>query len=243
MENHKSGYNALNRGGAMNVFIGYDSREQAAYEVAKASLLRSASAPVDVYPLEAGDLYRRHLLWRPVEKVTGVMWDHLSDAAQSTEFATSRFLVPFIQRTGWALFVDSDVVFLADVAELFALADPKYAVMCVKHLPLACEPTKMDAQPQQPYYRKNWSSVMLVNCDHPAHLRLSLPMVNYWPGALLHRFAWLRDEEIGALPPEWNWLVSVQPKPETPKLAHFTLGTPDMVGDCEHAEIWRNYAL
>lgn len=224
------------------VYIGYDQREHVAYEVARDSLVRRASIPVTIHKLDLVELYRQRLLWRPVERRDGVLHDHLSDAPQSTEFAISRFVVPFLQRSGWALFVDCDVVFLGDVAELFAMARSEYAVMCVKHPMLTGGAVKMDAQPQLAYTRKNWSSVMLVNCDHPAHHRLSLAMLNQWPGALLHRFAWLRDEEIGELPPAWNWLCGLTSKPDAPKLAHFTLGTPDMIGDCAHAEIWQDAA-
>lgn len=222
--------------------MGWDSREDAAYQVAQKSCQANASRRVEVIPLRAADLYERRLLWRPVERDDGQMVDHLSNAPQSTEFATSRFLVPFIQRSGWALFTDCDMVFLGDVAELFALADDRYAVMVVKHQHNPIETTKMDGQPQTAYYRKNWSSVMLWNCDHPAHHRLTLGMVNWWPGSCLHRFCWLKDEEIGSLPAEWNWLVGVQPKPATPKIAHFTLGCPCLPGWTakEHDELWLN---
>ena len=52
----------------------------------------------------------------------------------STEFTFSRFLVPYLQNyRGWAIFCDSDFIFLNDIDELFSLADSKYAVMCVQH--------------------------------------------------------------------------------------------------------------
>lgn len=41
--------------------------------------------------------------------------------------------MPHLAQTGWALFVDSDVVFLDDVAELFDQVDDSKAVMVVKH--------------------------------------------------------------------------------------------------------------
>lgn len=223
------------------VYVGFDPAEERAYRVAVASCIRHTAGKVQIHPLDADDLYDRKLLWRPVERrQDGQMIDHLSGAAQSTSFATSRFLIPSIQRTGWALFVDSDVVFLADVDELFAQADPRYAVMCVQHHHGGTEGTKKVGMAQIPYPRKNWSSVMLWNCDHPANLRLTLGIVNWWPGAILHRLAWLRDEEVGQLPAAWNWLVGVQPRPEAPKLAHFTLGGPWLAGwpGAEHDELW-----
>lgn len=222
------------------VYIGWDQRETEAYAVAENSLTRHASGPVDIKPLKLHQLYEERLLWRPVERVTDRMYDHLSDAPMSTEFAISRFLVPILQRSGWALFVDCDVVFLGDVSELFALAEDRFALMCVKHDHLPEVGVKMDGQLQVPYVRKNWSSVMLLNCDHPAWHRLTLQMVNHYPGDLLHRFCWLRDKEIGALPLAWNWLVGLEPKPEVPKLAHFTMGGPwlkDWQG-APHDELW-----
>lgn len=224
----------------MKVFIGWDEREQEAYEVAEHSLRAQASCDVDVEPLKAEELFQRRMLWRPITTAVRQVRDHLSDAPQSTEFATSRFLVPLLHRTGWALFTDCDVVFLGDVAELEQYCDPKYAVLCVKHNHRPAAETKMDGQIQTAYPRKNWSSVCLWNCDHVANARLDLGMVNWWPGILLHRFSWLKDEEIGELPPEWNWLVGEQPRPENPKIAHFTSGGPWLPdwGKHDHDEVW-----
>ena len=134
--------------------------------------------------------------------------------------------MPILAQSGWALFTDSDVVFFADVAELLEIADPRFAVMCVQHSYAPNTHTKMDGQIQTRYPRKNWSSVMLFNCDHPANRRLSLVDVQERRGFDLHQFYWLNDAEIGALPPEWNWLVGEQMRPQVPKIAHFTLGGP-----------------
>lgn len=214
------------------IYVGWDSREVDAYDVAVRSLKRHSSHNLCVTPLKLRDLELQGLMRRPLRRFVdhGInalqTWDVISDATVSTEFAASRFLVPALARTGWALFVDCDVVFLADVAELFALADPDKAVMCVQHPAFEATGTKMDGQAQQGYLRKNWSSVMLFNCDHPKNLGLTLDAVNTWPGRDLHRFRWLDDHDIGMLPAEWNWLVNVQPRPKNPKLAHFTLGGP-----------------
>lgn len=222
------------------VYVGYDRREALAYKVACDSIQRRASQQVALRRVDAAELYQRRLLWRPVESDGDVRIDHLSNAPQATDFAMARFCVPFMQRSGWALFVDCDVVALADVAELFALADPRYAVMVVKHDHWGEEGSKMCGQPQMSYRRKNWSSVVLWNCEHRANLRLTPEIVNGWRGLQLHQFCWLADDEIGALPPEWNWLVGVQAMPETPCLAHFTLGGPWLPGwsGALHDEIW-----
>lgn len=219
------------------VYIGFDSRERESYEVARKSLLKHASIPVHITPLSSVRLAEAGLLRRP-QDTRGQRYDILSNAPASTEFAISRFLVPLLAQTGWALFCDSDVVFLGDVAELLRVADPKYAVMVVKHDHCPAEKEKMDGQQQLVYGKKNWSSVMLFNCDHPANKRLSLVDIQERRGLDLHQFYWLSESEIGELPAEWNWLVDVQPKPQEPRLAHFTLGTPEIGVFSEHSQIW-----
>lgn len=221
----------------LRCYIGFDSREPKSYEVAAASLRRHSSEPVQITPLKIDKLAETGLLRRP-QDTRGQRYDFLSNAAASTEFAISRFLVPILAQTGWALYAESDQVFIGDVAELFALSDPKYAVMCVKHRHEPTGKLKMDGQSQVAYPRKNWSSLMLFNCDHPANKRLSLADVQERRGLDLHAFYWLSDEEIGALPVEWNWLVNVDPMPEHPKVAHFTLGTPELGVSSPHDGLW-----
>lgn len=211
---------------AVKVFLGWDSRETVAYDVAAFSLLRRSSIPVAITPLRLSSLQQSKLLTRQTELREGKMWDVISEAPQSTEFAISRFLTPLLGQSGWALFADCDVLFLDDVRKLFALADPQYAVMCVKHEHIPTEHTKMDGQLQTTYARKNWSSVMLFNCDHPANAKLDLTMINELPGRDLHRFCWLDDSHIGALPSQWNWLVGVSKAADDIALAHYTLGGP-----------------
>jgi lipopolysaccharide biosynthesis glycosyltransferase len=190
-----------------------------------------------VTPLKADTLAASGLLRRSQDHRGGI-YDLHSNAPCATEFAISRFLVPHLAQKGWALFVDSDVVFVSDVAELFALADPRYAVMCVKHSMPDSGTKKMDGQVQTRYPRKNWSSVMLINADHPANRRLSLQDVNERPGRDLHAFYWLHDDEIGSLPKEWNVLVGVDDMPEYPKILHWTLGTPELNADAPYAHLW-----
>lgn len=174
----------------------------------------------------------------------GTLWDEISGAPMATEFALSRFLAPLLAQSGWCAFLDCDTVTLDDIAKLFALAKAEYAVMCVQHGVLEGRAYKMDGQVQLPYHRKNWSSAMLFNCDHPANKALTLDLINRAPGRDLHRFCWLDDCCIGRLPAEWNWLVGVNPRPSEPKLAHFTLGGPWLPGWVahEHDELWLSAA-
>jgi hypothetical protein len=118
-------------------------------------------------------------------------------------------------------------------------ADPDKAVMVVKHNHYGSG-LKMAGMQQTAYQRKNWSSVMLFNCEHPANKRLSLRDVNERPGRDLHAFYWLHDSEIGDLPEQYNWLVGVQEKPESPKIAHYTLGGPWLKGwePAAHDDLW-----
>lgn len=225
----------------MRAFIGYDPSEESAFTVAAKTLLQTSG--IEAEPLVEQKLRVQGMLWRPVDR-RGRMHDLVSNADQATEFAISRFLVPFLCQTGWALFMDCDMVVLRDVRSMIeqsgATLGGHKAVYVVQHNHQPREALKMGGQAQLAYPRKNWSSVMLFDCDHPANRRLSLHDVNTRPGRDLHAFYWLHDSEIGELPAEWNWLVGVQPKPERPAIAHFTLGGPFTPGwkGAEHDELW-----
>jgi len=210
------------------IYMGYDQREEVAYRVAEHSIRRRAENVI-VNPLKLDDL--SDILTRPVEHKDGKLWCPISQAPMATEFAISRFCVPFLHSEvaaiGWALFMDCDMLCQGDINELFALADDQYAVMVVKHNHQTGALSKMDGQIQSYYNRKNWSSVILWNCGHPSNRNLTLEALNTWPGRDLHAFKWLKDEEIGELPREWNWLVDVTTgDPNEAKLLHFTLGGP-----------------
>lgn len=231
------------------VFIGYDPREQDAFAVASESLRRLSSVPVDIMAVDLKVLQDRGLYQRPMEKRDGRLYDLISDAPMSTEFAISRFFVPLLARQycddpwDWALFMDCDVMLRTDVRELFNLADPKKAVQCVQHVQEKGAAIKMDGQLQTFYARKNWSSVMLFNVNHPALSVLTPMKINTWTGRALHGFNWLADTLLGELPEEWNHLVGVnEPMPDA-KLVHFTLGIPRMLGyrNCEHSAEWWRY--
>jgi hypothetical protein len=223
-----------------SAWIGYEPREAEAFAVTRRTL-RQHSAGVSIHALHLDTLRRAGLYTRPTSSVRGQMWDDISDAPMATEFAISRFLVPHMAERGWALFLDCDMLVRHDVGELFALADPSKAVMCVQHEHVPTEQTKMDGQAQTRYARKNWSSVMLFNCDHPANKALTLELVNTVPGRDLHRFCWLTDDLIGALPSKWNWLAGVTESNDDPAIVHYTLGTPNMPGHerAPYANEWR----
>ncbi len=226
----------------MNYFMGYDTKESEAFSVALHSV-RSLQPSIKVNALHLPTLRDIGLYTRPTSTKDGRLWDDISEAYMSTEHANSRFLVPFLAKgraNKWALFTDCDIVVRRSIADIFDLAIDKYAVMVVKHNYAPAQGVKMDGQSQQPYSRKNWSSVMLFNTEHPANQRLTLEMVNTLPGRDLHRFCWLEDSEIGELPPEWNWLVGHSSPRIDPAIVHYTEGLPSMRGyeTCAFADLW-----
>lgn len=222
------------------IWIGWDPREQDAYFVARESIFRRLTKPVSIQALVLSHLRARGLYYRPTEIREGRLWDVISEAPMSTEFAITRFLVPQLS-TGWALFQDCDMLAREDYAKLFAEVDPTKAVMCVKHNHKPDTLGKMDGQVQTTYARKNWSSFMLFNCDHPSNKKLTVEMVNTLPGRDLHRFCWLKDDEIGELDTAWNWLVGYSDPEIVPNVVHFTEGGPWMKGfeDVPYADEWR----
>ncbi len=226
---------------ALRIFIGYDSTEDDAWQVAAWSLQRQSRRDLDIRPLQLDELRRAGLYTREHVRKDGQLWDGLHQQPMTTEFSFSRYLLPAVAGwRGWALFCDCDFLFRADVAELFALADERFAVMCVKHQYVPGEAVKMEGLVQEAYDRKNWSSLMLWNCAHHAHWDL-VHHANRWPKYDLHRLSWLADELIGELPVEWNWLAGVSAASVEPKAVHFTLGLPRMAGyeNCAYADQWR----
>lgn len=213
------------------IYIGWDQREPEAYDVARHSLEARASIPVRVEPIKLPDLRARGLYWRT------------EDPLASTEFTYSRFLTPALAGfRGWALFCDCDFLWLGDIAGLAEYMRTPKAVYCVQHDYVPTETVKMDGKAQTVYPRKNWSSLMLFNCDHPAVQSLTPEVVNRESGAYLHRMQWVADEDIGALPVEWNWLEGWNEKPAsgTPKAVHFTRGGPWFKEwqDVDYGELW-----
>ena len=216
------------------IYIGWDSREDIAYQVCRRSLLRHATVPLDVMALKQSSVRQLGLYWRETDELA------------STEFTYTRFLVPVLNKfQGWAIFMDCDFLFTGDIAELLSLADPKYAVMCVKHDYRPTETTKMDGQKQTVYPRKNWSSLMLINCGHHENRVLTKEVVNEKSGKYLHRFEWLSDDLIGDLPEKWNWLEGWNKIPSddtSPAGIHFTRGGPwfEQYQDVDYGDLWLN---
>lgn len=224
-----------------SIWVGYDPRESEAFAVCRRSL-RIYAPSVPVYPLDLPELRIAGLYSRPTSRRDGQMWDDISDAPMSTEFACSRFLTPILAQSGLALFMDCDIMARHDLTPLWRAAerDPSKAVWCVQHDYTPKNDVKMDGQAQTKYSRKNWSSVMLFNVEHPANKKLTVDLVNSVPGRDLHGFCWLDDSEIGELDAEWNFLVGITDPEVEPSLVHFTNGGPwfDEYRDVPYGDEW-----
>lgn len=208
-----------------NVVIGYDRQVRIPAYVVAESIMKHCTQPVNFTFLNRNNL---PFFTRP------------RISLDSTEFSISRFLTPYLHNyTGWALFVDNDVLVNSDISELFALADEKYSVMCVQHNYIPKNKTKFKNNIQTSYYYKNWSSVMLFN--NRLCTNLTVDFINSAPGLDLHQFTWTDHNLIGSLPPEWNYLVGSS-EILTPKLIHYTEGGPwyKDTQHCQFAENWLN---
>ena len=211
----------------LRVFIGYDSTQPAAYHVLAHSILRRASMPVSITPLALNQLkpaiYRRERT--PFE---------------STEFSMTRFLVPYLSDYwGTSIYMDCDMLCLTDLAQIWREMEGDKAVWCCQHDYEPKSGEKMHGAVQTRYPRKNWSSFIVFNNER---CRVLTPRyVNNAPGTDLHRFAWLKDEEIGALSLDLNHLVGEYPQRDTARILHWTLGGPWLGGyeNTDYAEIWR----
>jgi hypothetical protein len=218
----------------IRLFAGYDAREAIGFHVFVASVLEHASVPVAIHALDDKGL------------------PHGSNA-----FTYSRFLVPWLcGYDGHAIFADgSDMLMLADIAELDELFDPSLAVQVVQHPnyltqhPRKYVGTRMECENRN-YARKNWASLMLLNCAHPYWRSLEPRTLERFAGLSLLQFGGLRlgepqsrvagtsivpvrlqrsnhyRAEVGALPDAWNRLCDEGQPVEGAKLLHWTAGIP-----------------
>ena len=177
----------------VRVFIGWDSKEPLAATVLAHSIQRRSSVPVSITFLKLNQLKA----WFNRER----------HPLQSTEFSFSRFMVPWLcDYQGFAIFMDCDMLCQGDIARLWDSKDHTKAVQVVKHDYSPLHATKFLNQPQTPYAKKNWSSVMLFNNEKCR--ALTPDYVNKASGLELHQFKWLVNEsQIGELPENWNFLV------------------------------------
>ncbi len=210
----------------IRVFIGYDDNKKVAFSTLSHSLLKHATQPIAITPIRLQnikDVFVRERL--PI---------------QSTEFAFSRFLVPYLcNYSGHAIFMDCDMLSRSDISALWRQRTTKYAVQCVQHDYTPTSTVKFLNQPQTPYPKKNWSSMMLFN--NAKCTALTPDYVNSATGLELHQFKWLENEElIGKIDEEWNWLVGEYEHNVNAKLVHYTEGGPYFKDykNCDYSEEW-----
>jgi lipopolysaccharide biosynthesis glycosyltransferase len=193
------------------IFIGYDPREAIAFHTCVNSIIRHASQPVSIMPLALNNF----------QDYTETHTDG------SNQFIYSRFLVPHLMDyTGHAIFIDGDMIVRGDIAELWKMRGFDKDVMVVKHDYKTKMATKYLGSKNEDYPRKNWSSVMIFNCNNYPTKKLTPEYIQKSTGAHLHRFEWTTDDRVGELPPEWNWLPDEYGPNSNAKLLHYTLGTP-----------------
>lgn len=223
----------MNISNKLKVFIGYDSREDIAWQVARHSLLRHSSGELMVNPIRQDYVRDLGLYTRSI------------DNTASTEFSLTRFLTPYLaaQDCGWTIFSDCDFLYTTDVRRVLKGLNPEKAVYVVQHEYQPAQSIKMDGKKQTVYPRKNWSSFMVINCAHPDVRALTPDVVNTASPAFLHRFEWVRDDaHIGALELDWNFLEGEYPAPaSTPRVVHFTNGGPwfNEWQNVDYADLWR----
>jgi hypothetical protein len=211
----------------IRITIGYDEREAVAYHTFCQSILEKASAPVSFTPLV-------------LNSFANFKETH-NDG--SNAFIYSRFLTPSLfDFSGWAIFADGDMVCREDIAKLWASRDESKAVLCAKHNYKTKAAGKYLGNKNQDYPRKNWSSVVLWNCGHPANKVMTPEFVMGKTGAFLHRFQWLDDSLVGEFSKEWNWLTTEYEVNYNAKLLHYTLGTPCFKDywNCDMADEWHS---
>lgn len=213
----------------INVFIGYDDRESIAWHVLASSIYQNCSLPVSIWPVKK-ELF---------SSVMGMK----DDRRASNAFSFTRFLVPFLSDyEGMSVFMDCDMLITADLAKMIEMHyNESYAVMCVKHDYTSKVTKKYLGNIQENYPRKNWSSFVFWNNGHPSNAILTPTYVESATPAHLHRFEWLTDGEIGALPKSYNHLVGEYDKPNhLPENIHWTLGGPyfSEYAESDYADLW-----
>lgn len=134
-----------------------------------------------------------------------------------TSFSFSRYCVPYLcGYEGTALFLDADMLCLADIFELERFAPTDCAVAVVKN-PLRFE----------------WPSLMYFN--NSLCMELTPELIE---GGTPHDLNW---GPVGELPQEWNFCVGYDEMIPKVKIVHYTQGIPHFpeTKDCAFADEWR----
>lgn len=209
----------------LTIFCGYDERESVGFHVFVNSVLSRSSVPVAFVPI--------------VNNGT---------REGTNRFTLTRFLAPYMMGyKGKAIFADAaDMICLDDIAKLAeTLKSQMHAVKVVKHQyktkhKIKYIGTAMES-PNLDYERKNWASLMLIDCEHPAWVTMTPESIDTWKMLDLLELRFLADPEIGEIPNEWNRLVDEGQPVEGAKILHWTAGIPGFkhYADAPGADLWR----
>ena len=195
----------------IDLAVGFDQREAVAYHTFVQSVVEKSSIPVRFLPLNMNSL-------------SSYSETH-NDG--SNDFIYSRFLVPFLVGfKGWVIYADGDMICVEDIKKLWNLRNDKFAVQVVQHNYETKVTEKYWGNKNENYPRKNWSSLVLWNCEHEKHKILTPDFIQKQTGAFLHRFSWLEDKDIGNIDTKWNWLALEYEEKDDVNLIHYTIGTP-----------------
>jgi hypothetical protein len=218
-------------GEVIRLYVGHDPRETVGTHVFIQSVLEYTTRPTSITPL-----------YKPMLKHA------VGDVKEGTnQFTLSRFLIPHLEGyKGWAIFADgADMLCRGDLYELAQQYDPWKAVQVVRHSYATKHPRKyvgtaMESE-NKDYPRKNWASLMLINCGHFAWRKLTPEYLRTASPLQILSFDWLHDSEIGDLSVEWNWLADEYGENRLAKLVHWTAGVPgfEHYKDAPHADEWR----
>lgn len=208
----------------IHLFCGYDARESIGWHVFVHSVLRRTSQPVAIHRLDACGL------------------------PQGTNaFTMSRFLVPWLMGyRGHAIFADaSDMLCLGDIAQLDSLFDDRKAVQVVKHDYQTRNPrkyigTSMESE-NVDYERKNWASLMIVNCEHEFWTDADAAHLERGRKLDVLQLGGAGGNIVGSLPTYWNCLADEGQPVEGAQILHWTAGIPGFkhYANAPGADLWR----
>lgn len=207
-----------------HVFFGHDERVEAGTTAFVRSVIACASRPL------------------ALTAITRRNSPGISEG--SNAFSFRRFLVPWmLGYRGWAVFVDgADMLCRADLGELFDHIYHNDAVRVVKHDYATKHARKYRGTAMEcdnlDYERKQWASVMLINCGHFAWRHVTPEFIRAAAPLDLLQLRFLPDALIGELPIVFNWLCDEHGFNPAAKILHWTAGSPAFPAyqDSPHAE-------
>lgn len=209
----------------LNIFCGYDARESVGYHVFCQSVLSKSSIPVAFIPLQSNGLKQG-----------------------TNSFTVSRFSVPYLMGyKGRAVFADAaDMIMLCDAKELQdALNNLKGAVGVVTHSyktqnPIKYIGTELESK-NLDYDRKNWASLMLIDCEHPAWQKVTPEYLQSVSMLSLLQFSFMNDSDIEPIDDSFNRMVDEGKPLQNAKIVHWTAGIPgfEHYKNAVGADYWR----